>query len=135
MPYLIDSDWLIDQLDGDQSAHALLSRLAPEGIAISIVTYMETFQGVLRSATPAEAERKFRAFIATLPVLPFSIEVAERCAHLRHILRSQNKRVNQRAFDLVNAATALEHGLTLVTRNRRDYDDLPGLSLYEEGAS
>jgi predicted nucleic acid-binding protein len=27
------------------------------------------------------------------------------------------------------AATALEHNLTLVTRNRVDYQDIPGLTL------
>jgi len=26
----------------------------------------------------------------------------------------------------------MEHGLTLVTRNRDDYDDIPGLDLYPE---
>ena len=29
------------------------------------------------------------------------------------------------------AATALEHNLTLVTRNVRDYDDIPNLTLYQ----
>ncbi len=56
--------------------------------------------------------------------------VAERCPLLRETLRSQGRRVNSRALDLMNAATALEHGLTLVTRNVDDYKDIPGLSLY-----
>ena len=41
MPYLIDTDWVIDHLDDHPEARALLERLAPDGIAISIVTYME----------------------------------------------------------------------------------------------
>ena len=32
-------------------------------------------------------------------------------------------------MDLVNAATALVHGLTMVTHNTRDYASVPGLSL------
>ena len=46
MLYLIDSDWVIDHLDDDPDAIALLEELAGEGIAISIVTYMEVLQGV-----------------------------------------------------------------------------------------
>ena len=30
----------------------------------------------------------------------------------------------------MSAATALEHGLILVTRNVSDYSDIPGLALY-----
>ena len=32
-------------------------------------------------------------------------------------------------MDLVNAATALVHELTMVTHNTQDYADVPGLSL------
>jgi predicted nucleic acid-binding protein len=31
---------------------------------------------------------------------------------------------------LIVAATAIEHGLTLVTRNKADYRDITGVSLY-----
>jgi hypothetical protein len=31
----------------------------------------------------------------------------------------------------MTAAIALEHGYTLVTRNRRDYEDTTGLTLYD----
>jgi hypothetical protein len=41
MPYPIDSDILIAQREGQPGALALLERLATEGLAISIVTYME----------------------------------------------------------------------------------------------
>ena len=43
---------------------------------------------------------------------------------------TEQKRVKARALDLINAAIALEHDLTLVTRNVRDYQDIPGLHLY-----
>ncbi|HEV2109285.1 MAG TPA: hypothetical protein VGR16_13570 [Thermomicrobiales bacterium] len=38
--------------------------------------------------------------------------------------------VDHRALDLFIAATAIEHGLSLVARNTRDYADIPGLVLY-----
>ena len=131
MPFLIDSDWVIDHLADVPAAVTLLETLADQDpIAISIITYLEVYQGVLRSPDPAAAHAKFEHFLAGVPVIPLSRAVAIRCAQLRHHLKQQGKRVNARAFDLVIAAAALEHNLTLVTRNLDDYKDIPNLQLY-----
>jgi tRNA(fMet)-specific endonuclease VapC len=130
MPYLIDSDIVIDHLANIKSATDLLETLA-EGIAVSIITYMETYQGVLRSSHPTSAHSQFQAFLETVPFLPFSLAVAERCASLRETLKKEGKRVKARALDLMTAAVALENSLTLVTRNSEDYKDIPDLLLYD----
>ncbi|HET7036438.1 MAG TPA: type II toxin-antitoxin system VapC family toxin [Thermomicrobiaceae bacterium] len=121
---------LIDHLQNQPEASALIERLAEAGIAISIISYMEVYQGVLRSPVRQHSEASFGTFLVAAPILPFSPAVARRCAELRERLRQQGKRVRGRALDLMVAATALEHGLTLVTRNIDDYDDIPGLTLY-----
>lgn len=131
MSYLIDSDWAIDHLADEPTAVALLDSLTADGLAISMVTYMEVFQGIARSPDESAATAKLQAFLAGVPVLPFTMEIAERCARLREGLKAQKKRVNSRALDLINAATALEHNLTFVTRNIDDYKDIPGLQLHE----
>lgn len=131
MAYLIDSDVVIDHLADDPDARHLIDRLAPEGVAISMITYMEVYQGVLTSADESAARAKLDAFLAAVPIAPFTEAIARRCARLRTDLRRQRKRVHPRALDLLTAATALEHGLTLVTRNLADYEDIPELSLYE----
>src|SRR5436309_9837934 len=130
MPYLIDTDLVIDHLANVTEANQLLEQLAPEGIAISMITYMEAYQGVVRSPNVQEARAKFQIFRRSVPVLPFSLSVAKRCAVLRERLKTEQKRVKARALDLINAAIALEHDLTLVTRNVRDYQDIPDLHLY-----
>src|ERR687895_1277052 len=134
MPYLVDSNLVIDHLAEVTEAFQLLDQFAQDGIVMSIVTYMEAFQGVIRSEQPAEAAEKFHAFIDSVLILPFSFAVAERCARLRETLRSQNKRVKSRALDLIIAATALEYGLTLVTKNTEDSKDIPDLTLYQQQA-
>jgi len=58
------------------------------------------------------------------------LTVAKRCAALREQLKHEQKRVKSRALDLINATIALEHDLTLVTRNVEDYQDIPDLELY-----
>jgi len=131
MPYLVDTDLVIDHLADIPEAQQLLDKLAPEGIAISIITYMEAYQGVIRSVNAKEAHAKFQIFRRSIPVLPFSLTVAKRCAALREQLKTEQKRVKSRALDLINAAIAIEHHLTLVTRNTADYQDIPGLQLYK----
>jgi tRNA(fMet)-specific endonuclease VapC len=131
MPYLVDSNLVIDHLGNVPDASQLIDQLAAEGIVISIVTYMEAFQGIIRSEHPEKAAEKFHAFTDKLLILPFSFAVAERCARLRETLRNQNKRVKSRALDLIIAATALEYDLSLVTKNTEDFKDIPDLILYQ----
>ncbi len=131
MPYLVDTDLVIDHLANITETNHLLEKLATQGIAISIITFMEAYQGVVRSPNPQVARAKFQIFRRSVPVLPFSLTVAKRCAELREQLKQEQKRVKSRALDLINAAIALEHDLTLVTRNVEDYQDIPGLELYQ----
>lgn len=134
MSYLIDTDWVIDHLLGIPEATQFLIKLTPEAMAISIITYMEAFQGTEREADPKAAQSKLNTFLEAAPIVEFSPEVTRRCARLREALRRQKKRVRARALDLLVAATALEYDLTLVTRNLDDYSDIPNLKLYKEGA-
>ena|SRR3972149_2264415 len=131
MPYLVDSDLVIDHLAGEPQAVKLFAELVQDGIAVSIITYMEVLQGTLREPDPNAAQAKLDTFLQAAPVLPFSRSVAKRCASLRETLKRQKKRVRARALDLITAATALEYNLTLVTRNIEDYDDIPDLKLYQ----
>lgn len=61
--------------------------------------------------------------------MPVTFEIARRCAEVRADLQRRGRSIRPRALDLLIAATAMEHGLTLVTRNVSDYGDVPGLRL------
>lgn len=131
MAYLIDSDWTIDHLAEVPAASQLVAKLTTDGAFISIVTYMEAFQGTLRQADPPAAAFKLREMASSVPVLPLSIPIAERSARLRQHFLDIGQRPMRRGFDILIAATAIEHGLTLVTRNIDDYADIPGIELYQ----
>lgn len=131
MAYLLDSDIVIDFLADDPDTVTLVNTLSSSGVFVSIISYMETFQGVIDEGLTQEAQDKFNAFFASVPVLSFSPAIAIRCAHLRSDIKKQGKSTRRRALDLVVAATALEHGLTLVTHNEDDYKDIPNLLRYQ----
>ena len=60
MPYPIDTDWIIDYLSGDDAALALLENLVVEGIAISVITYMESTRGSKGLPIPTRSDRRSR---------------------------------------------------------------------------
>jgi tRNA(fMet)-specific endonuclease VapC len=127
MPYLLDTDVLRYYLDEVENAVDLVTRLIPDGVALSIITYIELYQGTLQTADPTQAQDRLASLLDTVPMLPLSPATARRCAHLREELKRSRKRVRQRALDLIIAATALEHNLMLVTHNREDFEDIPEL--------
>jgi predicted nucleic acid-binding protein len=69
-------------------------------------------------------------FLDGIELVPLSRAIVERFGIIRGSLsRQQRQQVGD--LDLLIAATALAHDLTLVTRNLRDFQLITGLRLYE----
>jgi tRNA(fMet)-specific endonuclease VapC len=128
MSYLIDSDWVADYLKGRADARSLLDSLFADGLAISIITYAEVYEGVYYGTQRRRHEEGFRAFVQATSVLSITRAVARRYAVLRGRLQREGQLIDQP--DLLIAATALEHDLTLVTRNIRDFQRVPELRIH-----
>jgi predicted nucleic acid-binding protein len=126
---LIDSDIFIDYLHLDQVSSTLIEGLIPAGVAISIITYFESYEGTFLEPDREAGQARHDRIVAGVPVVPFTTSTAKICARLRHDLASQGKRVRSRALDLMIAATAIEHDLILVTRNKSDYSDIPNFRM------
>jgi predicted nucleic acid-binding protein len=127
MKYLLDSDILIDYFDGRIEIKDRVEGYIREGSAISTIAYMEALEGRLRSGSLSEVTGELDWLIRSIRVIPVSREIGIVCAEIRAVLRIQKKRVRPRALDPLIAATAIEFDLTLITRNRDDYHDIPGL--------
>ena len=130
MNYLIDTDAVTDWLNNRPEAIRLLLFLEPEGLAISLITYDEVYDGIYYGRDPRLAEQMFRRFVRGVTVLPLTRTVMKRFARIRGQLRLQGLTVQDP--DLLIAATALTHEITLVTRNLRHFGRIPGLAIYEE---
>ena len=128
-PYLVDTDIIIYYLAGVYSAEQLVSRLFSHGIAISVVSYMEVMEGIVGDPVVRVTQPQFMTLVQGSLLLDVTRAEAGRCAHIRATLRQQGRRVRPRVLDLMIAATAIEHNMTLVTNNPGDYDDIPDLIL------
>jgi predicted nucleic acid-binding protein len=120
---------VIDYLTGQQTAHNGFAVIARQGVAISTVTFSEIYEGILGSHDPKAAEVGFAAFVQGVRVIGVGRRVARRNAEIRLALRQKKRPITHRALDLLIAATALTHDLTVVTRNTNDYSDVPGIKL------
>jgi tRNA(fMet)-specific endonuclease VapC len=127
--YCVDTDWVADFLKGRRPAVELLTSLAPEGLALSVITYGEIYEGIEYGSDPNAHDAVFRRFLRGASVLSITRPVARRFATIRGQLRQRGQLIPQP--DLLIAATALHHGLTLVTRNVSDFHRIPGLKLYQ----
>jgi tRNA(fMet)-specific endonuclease VapC len=127
MTYLIDSDWVASFLRGRPEARTLFQALAPDGRAISLITYGEVYEGIYYGQNPAQNERIFRQFLRGVTVLPLNRQIMERFARIRGDLRRRGQIIGD--TDVLIAATALHHHLTLVTRHRDHFQRILGLTL------
>jgi len=125
LPRLLDTSVAILLRDSDSEADLRLKSLdlLP---ALSIVTQVELEGGVV--AKPALAAKRRAAvdlLLAALPILPFD---ADCVAAYRRIVETAGFS-RRKIIDRMIAATALVHDLSLITLNRTDFADIPGLRL------
>jgi tRNA(fMet)-specific endonuclease VapC len=128
MRYLLDSNACIQciRTKGNPKVAVRLGAVPPSSVFLSAVVAAELFHGALRSGAPARHQASTDAFVARFTVLPFDEEAARRYAAARAILEARGHMIGH--FDLMIAATALAHGLTVVTHNTGEFSRVPGLA-------
>ena len=115
--YLVDTNICIYVLaDAGSAAARRLGACSPGVAMASAITYAEVMLGLARAS--AEELAKAKQFFEQVPVVPFDVEAAAAYARLPF---------RRASYDRLLAAHALALGLTLVTSNVRDFDDVPDL--------
>jgi tRNA(fMet)-specific endonuclease VapC len=127
---MLDSSVLIAAERTEFRLADFLRATGSEPAAISAVTASELLHGYHRASDSGVRARR-AAFIEGVldlfPVLPFGLAEARRHAELWATLVEAGQMIG--AHDLIIAATALTHGMTLATLNQRDFGRLSGLRL------
>ncbi len=125
--YLLDTDWVIDHFNRVEAVTSRLRELQPRGLALSIISVAELWEGVCFSKDPERSQSILEEFLAGVVVLRIDEEICKRFGKLRGLLRQQGRLVGE--FDLLIAASALRHDLSLLTHNRRHFENVEGLRL------
>lgn len=137
MKYLLDTDHLsVLQLQTGPAYTRLRTRMAPHprtDLALAIVSLQEQVLGchayLQRARTAREVVHGYALLTQVLehftvaPVLAFDESAAMVFARL------VAQRVRVRTMDLRIAAIALARGLVVLTRNARDFGQVPGLQM------
>ncbi|MBI4340211.1 MAG: type II toxin-antitoxin system VapC family toxin [Chloroflexi bacterium] len=126
MSPLADSDLIIQHLRRISAATERLLRSRQEGLAVSIVTVAELYEGVHASPAPEQTEADlWRLLNAGIAILPVDRQVCRIFGEQRWKLRRAGKLIGD--MDLLIGSTALRHGLTILTKNRRHFERIEGL--------
>ncbi len=127
MKYLIDTDWTIHYLNGKQSIVDQLVSLRKEGLAISVTSLAEVYEGVYYSLDPKTSQEGLSDFLKLVSILPDSDEIAKIFSKVRGELRKKGELIDN--FDLMIASTALFHNLTILTNNRKHFERVVDLKI------
>ncbi|HJT78485.1 MAG TPA: type II toxin-antitoxin system VapC family toxin [Gemmataceae bacterium] len=120
---MTDTDILIDALHGLPLAiNFLVAQRAGGGLGISVITAMELVVGCRNTAELAN----LRQFLAGVTTWPVDVGVSQRGYQLMESFCLSH---GLTIPDSLIAATALERGLTLYTRNVRHFQMIPGLAV------
>ena len=128
MTYLLDTNTCIRYLNG-RAPNVLrrLQNLPPAEARVCAIVKAEMYFGAMKSTDPDRTLAQQRAFLNAFESLPFDDAAAEAYGRLRAELAQRGTPIGPN--DLMIAAIALAHDLTLVTHNTAEFSRVPGLLL------
>lgn len=120
MQWLTDTNVLSELVRPRPNSGVLAWAASVERISVSVVTLEEIMFGLAWKPNP-KVQKWFEGFFAeACEVVPITQPIAERAGAMRGELRA--KGITRSQADTLIAATAQVLGLTLVTRNVRDFE-------------
>lgn len=127
LAFLVDTDWAVHWLHSNERIRRRMEKLRNQGLALSAVSLAELWEGVHYSRDPKESERGLHDFLRRVSFLGVDEETCKLFGKERGRLRAEGKLVAD--FDLMIGVTARQHDLTLLTNNRRHFENIEGLRI------
>jgi predicted nucleic acid-binding protein len=127
LKYLIDTDWIIDHLNGVETITIKLEKLASSGICTSIISVAELYEGVYGSKDYNASLEILETFLEGITVLSIDHEVCKIFGRERNKLRKQGNIIGD--FDILIASICLKHNLILLTNNKKHFEKINALTI------
>lgn len=125
MPYLVDTDVLVDVSRKNKAAIDFLDQL-DDSWSISVITALELIVGARNKKEVNQIDQ----LVAIYSAIPLTEEIGNSSYGL---LRKFAKSHGLRVFDSLIAATAIEENLTLLSRNKKHFQMISNLNLKVPG--
>ena len=131
MGFLIDTCVWIDVERGVLAPADVQALTGGESVFISPVTLAELRFGAEIASDAGTRQRRLAALrrLERKPLLPIDGATGGIFGSLAAQIKAAGRQHRYRVQDLWLASQALQHACRLLTRNRRDFEDIPGLSL------
>jgi predicted nucleic acid-binding protein len=136
MGLIVDSSEVITAERLGQTAYEMMqgivAHVGDQALAMSVVTVLELAHGLARADTEsrrAKRQRFLDDLLAEMPVQAVTVPIALRAGRLDGYLRALGKGIP--LADLLIGATALELGYSVLTSNKRHFDQIPGLTVVD----
>ena len=131
MGVIIDTCIWVDVERGQLSPADIQAWTGAEPVFMSPVTIAELSFGLAMATTPDIRQKRLAALekLKKKPVLIIDEETGSIFGNLAAELRKIDRSADYRIQDLWIASQAIQHGFPVLTRNVKDFKDIPGLSL------
>lgn len=131
MGVIIDTSIWIDVERGRLAPADVAALTGDEPVYLAPPVIAELEYGVARAATPAQRHRRAAALarIRGKPCLTMDRETGATFGRLVADLDGTGRPHPHKVNDVWIAALAIQHNLAVLTRNRRDFEAIPGLRI------
>ena len=127
MKYLLDTDTLIYVFKRSGNCLAQLNRQNDSDIAISTINLFELEYGMGKSDNRIKMDSYVIALCKRYAVLDFDRAASLHAGAIRAQLNTRGTPIGP--YDVQMAGVALSKNLTIVTRNTREFERVPGLRI------
>lgn len=131
MGFLIDTCVWIDVEQGKLAPADVAEVTGDEPVLLSPVTVAELKFGAEIASDPGVRQKRLAALrrLQRKPTLTIDAGTGDVFGSVAAQLKSSGRGHRYRVQDLWLASQAIQHGFKLLTRNKRDFEDIPGLDL------
>ena len=127
--YCLDSDAVIAHFKGDNSIKECLESISADELFVTPITLCELYRGVFLSHNMEKDTLLVERLLERVNLLNFDLPACEIFGKAYKLLKQSGKLTQD--SDLMIASICISNNVTLITRNRRHFENIKGLKVEE----